>query len=186
MRRCTRSHWTRPTTRRRVLASEGCWPRPRRGRSISPTSSGRLGPAGGTPRHRRTNSPGARPGSRGPTRRSPRNPTRPRDPPTTAPSRPEGGEQTAPAAHRLPAGSTNAGYMGACPTGWYWYSSRPQEPHFDRAPRTDLLPPGRIDSERGQAVLRELEVRGVYREQVFGGLLFICVPPDLDLDPTAW
>jgi hypothetical protein len=31
-----------------------------------------------------------------------------------------------------------------------------------------------------------LEDRGVHWEQVFGGLLFICVPPDLDLDPTPW
>jgi hypothetical protein len=48
------------------------------------------------------------------------------------------------------------------------------------------LPPGCIDSERGQTVLRELEDRGVSWEQVFGGLLFICIPPDLDLDPTPW
>jgi hypothetical protein len=26
----------------------------------------------------------------------------------------------------------------------------------------------------------------VHWEQVFGRLLFICVPPDLDLDPTPW
>jgi hypothetical protein len=48
------------------------------------------------------------------------------------------------------------------------------------------LPPGRIESEQGQTMLRELEDPGVYWEQVFGGLLFICVPPELDLDPTPW
>jgi hypothetical protein len=35
-------------------------------------------------------------------------------------------------------------------------------------------------------VLRDLEARGVRWEQVFGGLLFLCVPPGLDLDPAPW
>jgi hypothetical protein len=35
-------------------------------------------------------------------------------------------------------------------------------------------------------VLGELEDQGVYWEQIFGGLLFICVPPELDLDPAPW
>jgi hypothetical protein len=48
------------------------------------------------------------------------------------------------------------------------------------------LPPGRIDGGRGQTLLGELEARGVYWEQVFGGLLFVCVPPGLDLDPAPW
>ena len=42
-----------------------------------------------------------------------------------------------------------------------------------------ILPPGRIDGEWGQLLLRELEARGGHWERVFGGLLFICLPPDL-------
>lgn len=49
-----------------------------------------------------------------------------------------------------------------------------------------ILSPDRIDSEWGQSLLRELEARGGYWERVFGGLLFFCVPPDLDLDSTPW
>ena len=49
-----------------------------------------------------------------------------------------------------------------------------------------IVPPHRIDSEWGQALLRELEARGGHWERVFNGLLFICIPPGLDLDPTPW
>ena len=49
-----------------------------------------------------------------------------------------------------------------------------------------ILPAYRIDSEWGQSLLRELEARGGHWERMFGGLLFICIPPGLDLDPTPW
>jgi hypothetical protein len=58
------------------------------------------------------------------------------------------------------------------PSGWRMYDF--------------ILPPHRIDSERGQKLLRELEARGGYWERMFSGLLFICIPPELDLDPTPW
>lgn len=49
-----------------------------------------------------------------------------------------------------------------------------------------ILPAPRIDSEWGQSLLRELDAHGAHWERVFGGLLFICIPPGLDLDPTPW
>jgi Domain of unknown function (DUF4265) len=49
-----------------------------------------------------------------------------------------------------------------------------------------LLAADRIDSDWGQSLLRELEARGGHWERVCGGMLFICIPPDLDLDPTPW
>ncbi len=49
-----------------------------------------------------------------------------------------------------------------------------------------VLPPYQIDSEWGQSLLRELEARGGHWERVFGGMLFVCIPPGLELDPTPW
>jgi hypothetical protein len=49
-----------------------------------------------------------------------------------------------------------------------------------------ILSSSKIDSDSGQSLLKELEEKGEHWEQVFGGLLFICIPPDLDLDPTPW
>jgi hypothetical protein len=49
-----------------------------------------------------------------------------------------------------------------------------------------IVSPSRIESELGQSLLRELEARGGHWERVFGGLLFICVPPGLEFDPTPW
>jgi hypothetical protein len=49
-----------------------------------------------------------------------------------------------------------------------------------------LLPPGWLDSGRGRSAIREVESRGMYWEVVSGGLLFVCVPPELDLDPSLW
>lgn len=49
-----------------------------------------------------------------------------------------------------------------------------------------ILSPHNIDSENGRWLLRELEARGGHWELVFGGLLFVCVPPGVDLDPEPW
>jgi hypothetical protein len=49
-----------------------------------------------------------------------------------------------------------------------------------------LLPADKIDSEWGQSLLAELTARGGHWERVFGGLLFVCVPPGLDLDLSPW
>src|SRR4051812_22096288 len=49
-----------------------------------------------------------------------------------------------------------------------------------------IVPPWKIDGETGQALLRRLEELGSHWERVLDGLLFVCIPPDLDLDPTEW
>ena len=41
-----------------------------------------------------------------------------------------------------------------------------------------------IESERMRSLLREVEARGGHWETLFGGMLFICIPPDVDFDPT--
>jgi len=48
-----------------------------------------------------------------------------------------------------------------------------------------LVPRGWLDAERGVAFLGELDKRGLHWERIVGGMLFICVPPGTDLDPTA-
>jgi hypothetical protein len=47
-----------------------------------------------------------------------------------------------------------------------------------------VLPRGWLDSDRGKGYLAELDAKGVHWERVFGGVLFICVPPGLAFDPT--
>ncbi|AMV26976.1 hypothetical protein VT84_21420 [Gemmata sp. SH-PL17] len=49
-----------------------------------------------------------------------------------------------------------------------------------------ILPAHRIDTEWGQFLLQELDAQGGHWERMFGGLLFTCIPPGLDLDPTPW
>lgn len=49
-----------------------------------------------------------------------------------------------------------------------------------------VLPAFKLDGEWAQSLLAELAARGGHWERVFGGLLFVCVPPDSDLDPTPW
>ncbi len=49
-----------------------------------------------------------------------------------------------------------------------------------------LLPSHKIDGEWGQSLLRELTARGGHWERVFGGLLFVCIPPGIELDPSPW
>jgi hypothetical protein len=49
-----------------------------------------------------------------------------------------------------------------------------------------LLPAYKLESEWGQSVLRELEAQGGHWECVLGGLLFVCIPAELDLDPSPW
>jgi hypothetical protein len=49
-----------------------------------------------------------------------------------------------------------------------------------------VLPAQKIDSEWGQSLLAELMARGGHWERLFGGLLFVCIPPGLDLDPSPW
>jgi hypothetical protein len=49
---------------------------------------------------------------------------------------------------------------------------------------TFVLTASGIKSDWGQTLLRELEAIGGHWEQVFGGLLFVCMPPDCDIDPT--
>lgn len=47
-----------------------------------------------------------------------------------------------------------------------------------------ILPRGWLDSDHGKGYLAELDTKGVHWERVFGGMLFICVPPELAFDPT--
>ena len=49
-----------------------------------------------------------------------------------------------------------------------------------------IFPRGKLDGDRGKSLVQRLEDKGVYWERVLGGLLVICVPPDLDFDPTPW
>ena len=49
-----------------------------------------------------------------------------------------------------------------------------------------ILPPWKIDGEWGQALLGRLEELGGHWERVLGGLLLVCIPPGVDLDPTEW
>jgi hypothetical protein len=49
-----------------------------------------------------------------------------------------------------------------------------------------VLSAHKIESEWGQLLLREFEARGGHWERVLGGLLFLCLPPGVDLDPTPW
>ncbi len=51
---------------------------------------------------------------------------------------------------------------------------------------TFILPPWKIDREWGQFLLRQLEELGGHWERVLGGLLLVCIPPGVDLDPTEW
>jgi hypothetical protein len=47
-----------------------------------------------------------------------------------------------------------------------------------------VLPRGWLDGDRGKGYLAELDAKGVHWERVFGGMLFVCVPPGLAFDPT--
>jgi len=49
-----------------------------------------------------------------------------------------------------------------------------------------ILPAHKIDGEWGQTLLAEVTSRGGHWERVFGGLLFVCVPPGVDLDLSPW
>ena len=49
-----------------------------------------------------------------------------------------------------------------------------------------ILTPGKINSAWVQLLLNALEDRGGHWECVFGGLLFVCLPPVFDIDPTPW
>jgi len=49
-----------------------------------------------------------------------------------------------------------------------------------------MLPAHKLDGEWVQSLLAELLARGGHWERVFGGLLFVCVPPGVDLDPEVW
>jgi Domain of unknown function (DUF4265) len=49
-----------------------------------------------------------------------------------------------------------------------------------------VLPAYKIDSEWGQSLLTELTARGGHWERLFGGLLFVCVPPGIELTPLLW
>jgi uncharacterized protein DUF4265 len=48
------------------------------------------------------------------------------------------------------------------------------------------VPKGWMESERGQALIGKVEALGAHWELMFGGLLFVSIPPDLDFDPAAW
>lgn len=48
-----------------------------------------------------------------------------------------------------------------------------------------VLPPYKFDGEWARSLLAELTARGGQWERVFGGLLFVCVPPGLDPSPWA-
>ncbi|QEH32384.1 hypothetical protein OJF2_08540 [Aquisphaera giovannonii] len=48
------------------------------------------------------------------------------------------------------------------------------------------LPAYKLDGAWAWALLEELTARGGHWEQVLFGLLFLCLPPGLDLDPTPW
>ena len=49
-----------------------------------------------------------------------------------------------------------------------------------------IVPPWKLDGDWGQALFRRLEELGGHWERVLGGLLFVCIPPGVDLDPTEW
>lgn len=49
-----------------------------------------------------------------------------------------------------------------------------------------MVPAYRLDGEWAQSLLTKLTEQGGHWECVLGGLLFVCVPPDSDLDPAAW
>jgi len=49
-----------------------------------------------------------------------------------------------------------------------------------------LIDPQGLASEKGLLLLEGLEARGVHWEAVFGGVLFICVPEEMDFDPSPW
>jgi hypothetical protein len=49
-----------------------------------------------------------------------------------------------------------------------------------------MLPAYRLDGEWAQSLLAELTSRGGHWERVFGVLLFVCIPPGLDLNPSPW
>jgi hypothetical protein len=49
-----------------------------------------------------------------------------------------------------------------------------------------VLSPNQIDSEWGQSLLAKLTEIGGHWERVFRGLLFVCIPPGLEFDPTPW
>lgn len=49
-----------------------------------------------------------------------------------------------------------------------------------------MLPAYKLDGEWAQSLLAELTARGGHWERVLGGLLFVCVPPGSDLDPSPW
>lgn len=49
-----------------------------------------------------------------------------------------------------------------------------------------VLSQQKIDGEWGQYLLAELTERGGHWERVFGGLLFVCVPPGFELDHAPW
>jgi len=49
-----------------------------------------------------------------------------------------------------------------------------------------ILSRGKINGAWGQSLLREFEARGGHWEVLFGGCLFVCVPPSVDIDPTPW
>jgi hypothetical protein len=48
-----------------------------------------------------------------------------------------------------------------------------------------LFPRGWLDGSRGVSLLRELDQKGLHWERMFGGMLFICVPPGSVVDPGA-
>lgn len=48
-----------------------------------------------------------------------------------------------------------------------------------------ILGKGHRNSERTNLVLRRVEQVGGHWERVCGGWLFICLPPDVDWDPTS-
>lgn len=41
-----------------------------------------------------------------------------------------------------------------------------------------------VERVRMESLIKEVDARGAHWERLFGGLLFICVPPDSDFDPT--
>lgn len=49
-----------------------------------------------------------------------------------------------------------------------------------------IRPAYRLDGAWAQTLLAELTARGGHWERVLGGLLFVCLPPGLDLDPGPW
>jgi hypothetical protein len=49
-----------------------------------------------------------------------------------------------------------------------------------------IVPACKLDGEWAQALYDGLTARGGHWERIFGGLLFVCIPPGLDLDPSPW